>query len=308
MGFTLLDRPNPYGPHYYTTRNQPLLAIVVHVTAGAEDLDTLDDLSAENVAAYAGTTDREVSWHSGSDADSWVSLLPAGYTAWHATSYNSTTYGHEISKRTTDWRGMPAVWTDKTLGMAALGPDGSSGLRKIALDNGIPLRWATRTELDAQIANYRAGRQWQRVGFITHHEVQPADRTDPGYVYEAGHLIDTFPRERFMALLNLEDDVIPQELIDAPLYGRRRSDTDPRGYEEYNTTVGEVFMDLHAATFQGHGWNLDWGPGVLPRLGALEDVVAELKASGVPVNLTLSEQDKADIARLVVAEFKKEGN
>jgi hypothetical protein len=203
LGFLLLDRPNVNGRHYYPTRNSPLMAIVVHITAGAEDLDTLDDLSAENVAHYAATTDRDVSWHTGSDADSWVDLLPSSYTAWHATDYNSTTHGHEISKRTTEWRGMPEQWVDKTLRMAALGPGGNAGLRKVALDNGIPLQWATRAELDAQIANYRAGRPWKRVGFITHHEVQPDDRTDPGYVRQGGQLIDTFPRARFMALLTI---------------------------------------------------------------------------------------------------------
>src|SRR5688572_18604113 len=117
MGFYLLDRRNPYGDHFYTTRNNRLLAIVVHVTAGADDLDALDDLSAENVSGYAATTDRDVSWHSGSDTDSWVQLLPAHYTAWHASNYNSCTYGHEISKRTTDWRNVPENWVDKTLRM-----------------------------------------------------------------------------------------------------------------------------------------------------------------------------------------------
>lgn len=212
MGFYLLDRRNPHGDRFYTSRREPLLAIVVHVTAGAEDLDTINDLSAENVAAYAATTDRQVSWHTGSDADSWVDLLPSEYTAWHASDYNSCTHGHEISKRTTDWRNVPAVWVDKTLRMAALGPNGQSGLRAIALKYGIPLRWATKAELDAQRANYRAGRPWKPVGFITHAEVQWSDRRDPGYITEGGRVIDTFPRDRFMGLLNLEDDVSAQDV------------------------------------------------------------------------------------------------
>jgi hypothetical protein len=205
VGFYLLDRPNPYGPNYYTTRNNRLLAIVVHITAGADDLDTLNDLSAENVSHYAATTDRDVSWHSGSDADSWIFLLPSGYTAWHASNYNSCTYGHEISKRTTDWRNVPENWIDKTLRMSALGPDGRSGLRKIALDNGIPLRWATKAELDHARATGGGP-----VGFITHAEIQWDDRRDPGYVTEGGRTFDTFPRARFMALLNgTEEDDMP---------------------------------------------------------------------------------------------------
>lgn len=209
MGFLLLDRPNPYGNHFYPTRNNRLLAIVVHITAGADDLDTLNDQSAENVSHYAATTDRDVSWHSGSDADSWVYLLPASYTAWHASNYNSVTYGHEISKRTTDWRNVPENWVDKTLRMAALGPDGKSGLRKIALDNRIPFRWATKAELDHARATGGGP-----VGFITHAEIQWDDRRDPGYVTEGGRVFDTFPRARFMALLSgqpdQEDDIVDE--------------------------------------------------------------------------------------------------
>lgn len=217
MGFYLLDRRNPYGDHFYTTRNNRLLAIVVHVTAGADDLDALNDLSAENVSGYAATTDRDVSWHSGSDADSWISLLPAHYTAWHASNYNSVTYGHEISKRTTDWRNVPENWIDKTLRMAAVGPDGNGGLRKVAADNGIPLRWATKAELDHARATGGGP-----VGFITHAEIQWADRRDPGYVTEGGRTFDTFPRDRFMNLLRggpannlLEEDDAMDRLVRA---------------------------------------------------------------------------------------------
>lgn len=208
MGFYLLEHRNPHGDHFYTSRREPMLAVVVHVTAGAEDLDTLHDLSAENVAHYAATTDRDVSWHTGSDADSWVDLLPSEYTAWHATDYNSCTHGHEISKRTTDWRNMPAVWVDKTLSIAA------GGLRVIALRHNIPLRWATKAELDEQRANYRAGRPWKPVGFITHAELQWSDRRDPGYVTEGGRTFDTFPRDRFMGLLQEEDVVTQQDKND----------------------------------------------------------------------------------------------
>lgn len=209
MGFTLLDRPNPHGQHYYPTRVKPLLAIVNHITAGLEDLDTVNDHSAENTANYAGNTDREVSWHSGSDTDSWVDLLPATYTAWHVLNYNSCTYGHEISKKHTDWRVMSPEWVHKTLRNAAIGPDGRGGLKQIALRYGIPLRKATRAELDREIANYNAGRPWKPVGFIGHTELQPEDRLDPGKVQS----VDTFPWDQFFSYMHdapaseKEDDV-----------------------------------------------------------------------------------------------------
>lgn len=209
MNYTLLDRPNPNGPHYYTTRNEPLLAIVMHITAGLEDLDTVDDHSAENTAEYCRTTDREVSWHSGSDADSFLYLLPPTHTAWHATSYNSCTYGHEQSKKHTDWRTVPADWVGKTIRNAA------KCLAPVVAQYGVPIRKATRAELDRERANFRAGRPWKPVGFISHAELQPADRTDPGLV----GTVDTYPwADLFAALADpnaqeAEEDVMFQTLV-----------------------------------------------------------------------------------------------
>lgn len=185
MGYYLEDHRNPNGDHFYTSRRLALTAVVMHATAGLEDLDTIDDRSAENTAAYAASTDREVSWHSGSDADSYLYLLPARYTAWHASDYNSSTYGHEISKKHTDWRTMPADWVEKTLRNAA------RCLAPIVTTYNIPIRKASRAEVD------RARTTGQPVGFISHAELQPADRTDPGWVRG----VDTFPWTRFFELV-----------------------------------------------------------------------------------------------------------
>lgn len=190
MGYYLLDHRNPNGNHFYTTRNLALTAIVVHITAGLEDLDASDDRSAENTAAYAASTDREVSWHSGSDADSYLYLLPPHYTAWHASNYNSSTYGHEISKAHTDWRSMPAEWVEKTLRNAA------QCLAPVVRQYRIPIRKASRAEVDrARVTGVPAG-------FISHAEVQPADRTDPGWVRG----VDTFPWARFLELVQIYVD------------------------------------------------------------------------------------------------------
>lgn len=194
MGFFLLDNRNPNGDHFYPSRRKPLLAIVVHITAGLEDRDNIGpDASAEDTAHYAATTDRDVSWHSGSDSDSWVDLLPYSYTAWQCVNYNSSTAGHEISKAETDWRDDPAEWVTRTLTVAGV------GLGKKARANGIPLRKCTRAELDNAIAH-----GGPPVGFISHHELDPTRRTDPGWVGST----DTFPWARFFAIANGQ----PQEV------------------------------------------------------------------------------------------------
>jgi hypothetical protein len=185
VGYYLLDHPNPYGDHFYSSRRLPVTAITMHITAGLEDLDAVDDHSCEGVTQYAATTSREVSWHGGSDTDSSIELLPPWYTAWHASDYNSSTYGWEISKTHTDWTKMSELWVERTLRRAA------QGLAPIVRDYKIPIRKASRAEVD------RARLTGIPAGFISHAELQPADRTDPGWV--RGN--DTFPWGRFFTLL-----------------------------------------------------------------------------------------------------------
>lgn len=207
MGFYLLENKNPNGQHYYTTRRGRVRAIVVHITAGLEDLDANDDNSAEATARYAATTDRKVSWHSGSDADTALDLLPDTYTAFQCQGYNSTTYGHEISKRHTDWRDMPEPWRTRTLTLAA------RHLAQKSAVLGVPRRHASKADLDR--ANASGG---DPVGFIGHWELDPGRRSDPGLVKG----VDTFPWDEFFDLMDptpnesQEDDDMPVRVIYVP--------------------------------------------------------------------------------------------
>lgn len=181
MGYYLLDHPNPHGPHYYTTRKGSVLACVVHITAGLQDYDGGDDDSAEKTARYAATTDRAVSWHSGSDTDSNLLLLPDSYTAFQCQGYNSRTIGHEISKKDVKWADEDPQWVTRTLRQAA------SCLRPRLKALGIPLRHATKAELDRAI---QVG--GKPVGLIDHSRLDPDRRSDPG---------PDFPWSRFINLL-----------------------------------------------------------------------------------------------------------
>lgn len=201
MVFYLLAHRNPNGDHFYPTRNRRLKAIIIHCTAGLEDKDLIGpDNSAENTARYAATTDRQVSWQSGSDTDTFVQLLPYSYTAFQCVGYNSSTAGHEISKLDMVWSDEKPEWVQRTIKMAALGPDGVSGLRKLALENGIPFRRATKAELDHAIAT-----DGPPVGFVTHAELDPDRRTDPGR---------DFPWSMFLGFLHTtkEDDLSAEDV------------------------------------------------------------------------------------------------
>jgi hypothetical protein len=177
-GFYLLDNPNRHGPHYYTSRRSPLLHIVLHITAGLEDLDGVDDQSAEKTARYAATTSTKVSWHAAADSDSCFYLLPAKYTAFHCVGFNASGYGLEISKRNTRWAGMPAAWTEATLRHAA------KVLAPVVKAHGIPLKRLTK-------AQAQAGQK----GFLYHSDADPSRRSDPGA---------DFPLARLFALIEAE--------------------------------------------------------------------------------------------------------
>lgn len=186
-GFYLLDHPNPNGDHFYTTRRKKIKGQVMHITAGLEDIDLLGpDNSAEGVVRYAATTDREVSWHSSSDTDSYIYLLPYNYTAFQCINYNSSTAGHEISKLETNWTDDNPEVVKRRLIKAA------DAIRPNMLAYGIPFRKATKAELDHAIAT-----DGPPVGLISHWELDPDRRSDPGL----SHGVDTFPWDQFISIL-----------------------------------------------------------------------------------------------------------
>lgn len=190
MSYYLLTSQNSHAPRrsngkrgwYYPSRNRRLTLIVMHCTAGLEDLDMRGpDDSAERTARYAATTNRAVSWHSGSDSDGVVELLPPDHTAFHCKGFNSGSYGHEISKSDMTWRDEPKDWVEATLLHAA------SHLGPMAKAHGIPLRM-----IKAHEAKAAYDRQIPSLGgFVSHSELDPSRRRDPGL---------DFPWKRFFEL------------------------------------------------------------------------------------------------------------
>lgn len=246
-GFYLLEHPNPRGDHFYRSRRERVLAIVLHVTAGLEDLDGVEDQSAEATARYASSTDREVSWHSGSDSDSALDLLPSSFTAWAVVGFNSCTYSHEISKSDPDWRDVPHTWIAATLSTAA------AHLAPIAKALGVPLRKATRAELEH--ARRTGGAP---VGFVGHSELDPARRRDPGLV--SG--VETFPWATFLDYTRELSEPTPAP-PSAPTEGRETVDvslpTLRPGSTETKHVAGLQGL-LNAKAGQGLVVDGDFGP------------------------------------------------
>ena len=190
-GYFLLDEKVRGPRKWYNSRRSPARVIVLHITAGLEDLDATNDQSAEATARYAANTDRAVSWHSGCDTDSVVRLLPPSYTAFHCQGYNSGSLGLEISKRGIRWQGMDPVWTARTLANAA------AAVLPWMAEYRIPLRLLTRPQVDAGMK-----------GFTYHSRLDPTRRSDPG---------PDFPWDAFAALLtepSEDDDVLTKDQSD----------------------------------------------------------------------------------------------
>ena len=157
------------GTAFYRQRNGAVKAVVMHVTAGLQDLGmTGTDESAEGTNRWALSTGARVSWHRISDSDGVERCLPSWAVAWHAKGYNSNTVGLEISNRDAKWAGKPAAWIKWTTWYAAL------AVADWVVKYKIPLRRATKAELDKAIATNGAP-----VGFIDHSRLSDI-RVDPG--------------------------------------------------------------------------------------------------------------------------------
>lgn len=172
------------GKFYSTRRNGPILGIVLHVTAGLQDLDAHNDDSAEGTNRWGAAGTVDASWHVCTDSDSIAPALPAWYTAWHVQGYNSRTWGLEISNRDARWDNKPEPWIEATLRNAA------RAAAPIVAEHSLPLRLATKAEVDRAIADNKP------FGFSYHMWLNPQTRKDPGA---------TFPWDRFI-------DYVRQEL------------------------------------------------------------------------------------------------
>lgn len=172
MGYYLLDYPNlkaaaagyPWSFWGYKTRSKPIQGFVEHVPVVLQDIDGADQ-TAENVARYFSTVDRPASTHVVIDADSIVDLLPVTYTAFGSKDANANGIHIEQGWDYLDWGKHP----DRDFQVITLS---AQWHRPHALAYDIPLRRVSAAE-------WLAGKK----GFISHAELDPTRRKDPGPNY-----------------------------------------------------------------------------------------------------------------------------
>lgn len=170
---------------FYTKRQKPVLGVVLHITAGLQDLGLVGtDESAEGTIKWALSALPEVSWHAGCDTDGVELCLPDWYTAWHAKGVNSCTVGLEISKLNVDWTKVSDAWIERTLRNAA------KYLAAIVKKYDLPLTLQTsKASVDSAIAANR------KFGFVYHSTTSAGTRSDPG---------KNFPIERLFKYIREE--------------------------------------------------------------------------------------------------------
>lgn len=183
----LLRNPNPNGPFFYTSRltchhgipsSQLPHVAVIHTAESLPDFTPPDD-AAENLARYASSTSRAVSWHQTVDSDSRLPMLPDSYVGFHVRGYNTCSVGVEIATLASVWWDVPTAWRAGTLGqLAAVGSEWAQA-------HDLPAVYLTKAEVD----------QGKR-GFISHARLDPTRRTDPG----AG-----FPWTEYLAMVEGEN-------------------------------------------------------------------------------------------------------
>lgn len=193
--FTLENRaPADQGGtgNYYASRGEfenNLLGIVLHITAGIDDL-VAPDLSAENTDNWGRTTTSQASWPCIVDSDTIINSLHPKRVAWlHGVpgyNFNRPLWGLEIGKRDPDWNKMPQSWVDATLKNVA------AACAPIVVKHKIPLRVMTNRDEIQRLINAK-----QKVGFTEHWRLTPETRSDAGRMGS----VTTFPWERFFMFL-----------------------------------------------------------------------------------------------------------
>ncbi|MEM7342457.1 MAG: N-acetylmuramoyl-L-alanine amidase [Actinomycetota bacterium] len=183
MTGTWIERnPNPHARQYTRPRRAtPTGAIVIHTAENTTDI-TLPDGGAEAVASYISRRTTPGSYHSIVDSDSHVRVVPYEWEAWHeGTGGNRWSLGLSFACRADQWPTLPPHWIPAAIHQGAAEAARMNQWLHTTHQVTVPARRITA-------AQYRNGQP----GFISHAELDPRRRSDPGEAFPWGTFLNTY--------------------------------------------------------------------------------------------------------------------
>lgn len=256
MGF--LNTRKLASPQYRSPRrNKVTGAIAVHTAESV--LDSIGpDTGAENVADWMTRRTDPGSYHDLVDSDSIVNLVDYGDEAFHdGTGGNRWSLGLSFACRTTDWAGMSDKQRRGFITNGAKAAARMAAYVKAETGVVVPAKRITA-------AQYRAGQP----GFVSHAELDPGRRSDPGN--KAGQ----FPWDDFLAEFATQYAALtggkppshqPKDLLDMD-----QKELEKIVNDAVNRAIGQTWL-LGSEAEKDYGSLRGWIVAVAQKLGVTRD-------------------------------------
>lgn len=175
------DNPPAVSQFRRTRRAAVTGAIVVHTAENSTDT-TLPDGGAEAVARFISRRSTPGSYHSVVDSDSVVDVGRYEWEMFHeGTGGNRWSLGLSFACQAAQWTRLPDRWVDSAIRNGALEAAMMAAWVKQTVGVTVPARRITP-------AQYRAGQP----GFISHAELDPGRRSDPGASFPWNTFLERF--------------------------------------------------------------------------------------------------------------------
>ena len=181
----LEDHPPARSQFRRTRRATVTGAIVIHTAENATDL-TLPDDGAENVAAFIARRSDAGSYHSIADSDSTVNVGRYEWEMYHeGTGGNRWSLGLSFACKAHQWPSLSPGWVESALQNGATEAANMADWVKTTTGIIVPADRITA-------ADYRSGKP----GFISHAELDPGRRSDPGAGFPWARFLDIYKRSQ----------------------------------------------------------------------------------------------------------------
>jgi N-acetylmuramoyl-L-alanine amidase len=177
------DHPPARSQFRCPRREVPSGVVVVHTAENTPDTVATDG-GAEAVARFIQGRPDPGSYHDLVDSDSAIQLVEYGCEAYHdATGSNRHSYGVSIATTAAWWPLAPAEWRNGAIRQAAHAAARYARWVKARTGTVIPAHRISREQSENRVP-----------GFISHHERDPARRTDPGEAFPWAQFLTEYAR------------------------------------------------------------------------------------------------------------------